>query len=201
LVSDERILTEAERVIRLESDAVRNLTTKLDSSFVKAVRSILACRGRVVVTGVGKSGHIGRKIAATLASTGTPSFFMHSGEALHGDLGMVTSEDVVLAISNSGETPEVLGLLPRIEIIGSKTIGITAQSGSTLANRCNIVLDIGVKEEADLLGLAPTTSSTATLALGDALAITISALKGFRREDFAQLHPGGSLGKKLEEER
>ena len=201
MVSEKRILTEGKRVLKLEADAVLNLAKRLDSSFVQAVKLILACTGKVVVTGCGKSGHIGRKIAATLASTGAPAFFMHSDEALHGDLGVVTSEDIVLAISNSGETSEVLGLLPRIEAIGSKTIAITTQPHSTLATSCSIVLDIGVTEEADRLGLAPTTSSTVTLALGDALAIVTSVLRGFRREDFAKLHPGGSLGKKLKNER
>ncbi len=197
MASEKRILAEAERVIRLEANALINLSESLDSSFVDAVKSVLSCTGKVVVTGCGKSGHIGRKVAATLASTGTPAFFMHSDEALHGDLGMLTSEDLVLAISNSGETAEVLGLFPRIKAIGSKTIAITSQPNSTLAEKCDVVLDIGMTEEADRLGLTPTTSSTATLALGDALAIVTCVLRGFKREDFASLHPGGSLGKKL----
>lgn len=188
----------ARQVIERESEAVRGLLDHLDQNFDKAAEMILACKGRVVVSAVGKSGHIGRKIAACMASVGIPAFFVHSGEGLHGDLGMITPEDVVILISYSGETAEVLALLPFIrDYQGTATIAITGRPDSTLGRACDVVLDIGVRAEADPRGLAPTSSAVATLALGDALAIAVSVAKGFTREDFGLRHPGGSLGKQF----
>jgi arabinose-5-phosphate isomerase len=160
---------------------------------------MLDCKGKVIVTGVGKSGHIGKKIAASLASTGTPAFFVHSTEGVHGDLGMIQQEDVVILISNSGETKEVLSLLPTLEKIGSKRISITSKEKSTLALSCDVVLAYQYEGEADHLGLAPTISSTLTLVIGDALAVALSILKDFKKEDFHLYHPGGSLGQQLTE--
>jgi arabinose-5-phosphate isomerase len=187
----------AARVLRLESAAVADLATRVDETFSAACRLILETPGRVVVTGMGKSGHIGRKLAATLASTGTPAFFVHPGEASHGDLGMITSGDVVLALSNSGETAEVLAILPVIKRRGIRLIAMTGRDGSSLARQADVHLYAGVKEEACPLNLAPTSSTTAALALGDALAIALLDAHGFTEEDFALSHPGGSLGKRL----
>ena len=184
-------------VIRTEAAAIAALETRIDDSFVRACELMLACNGRVVVTGMGKSGHISSKIAATLASTGTPSFFVHPGEASHGDLGMITAQDVLLAISNSGETGEILTILPLVKRMGAKLIAMTGNAESTLAKSADVHLDVSVAEEACPLNLAPTASTTATLAMGDALAVALLELRGFTPEDFAMSHPGGSLGKRL----
>lgn len=191
------IIAEAKKVIRIEADALSSLADSIDGSFEKAVRIILASKGRVIVTGMGKSGLIGQKIASTLASTGTPAFFLHPAEALHGDLGMIIRGDVVIAISNSGETEEVLRILPIVKRIGAELIAMTGKPGSTLAKAGDIHLNVAIKEEACPLGLAPTASTTATLAMGDALAVALLIEHGFKAEDFALFHPGGALGKKL----
>ena len=190
-------LATARRVLQIESEAIAGLIERLDSRFEKAVELLFACKSRVVVTGLGKSGLIGRKIAATFASTGTPSLFLHAAEALHGDLGMLTSDDVLLAISQSGETEELVELLESVKRLGIHLITMTAQPRSTLATASDVVLDIAVKEEACSLNLAPTASTAAALAMGDALAISLLDRRGFKEEDFAALHPGGRLGKKL----
>lgn len=187
----------AQRTIEMEAAAVLDLIRRLDAQFSLACELILTCQGRVVVTGIGKSGHIGRKIAATLASTGTPAFFMHPSEASHGDLGMITRQDLVLALSNSGETQEVLALLPSIRRLGIAAIAITGKPSSTLAREANAHLDSGVAQEACPLNLAPTSSTTTALVLGDALAIALLEARGFTADDFAFSHPGGSLGRKL----
>ncbi|HXC93772.1 MAG TPA: KpsF/GutQ family sugar-phosphate isomerase [Geobacteraceae bacterium] len=191
------IIEEAKRVIRLEAEALSALAESVDISFEKAVRMILASKGRVIVTGMGKSGLIGQKIASTMSSTGTPSFFLHPGEALHGDLGMIIRGDVVIAISNSGETEEVIRILPIVKRIGAELVSMTGKPSSTLAKAGDIHLNVAIKEEACPLGLAPTASTTATLAMGDALAVALLVERGFKEEDFALFHPGGALGKKL----
>ena len=188
---------QAKRVLRIEADAVARLVDRIDDNFDRAVDLLIGCRGRVVVTGMGKSGHIGNKIAATLASTGTPALFLHPAEGIHGDLGMVTKGDVVIALSNSGETEELTRMLPSLKRIGIKIIALTGNRESTLARNSDVVIDVGVKEEACPLGLAPTASTTATLAMGDALAVVLLGRRGFKEEDFACYHPGGSLGKRL----
>ena len=185
------------RTIRIESDAVTALSQRLNQDFIKACELILACPGRIIVTGMGKSGHIGKKIAATLASTGTPSFFVHPGEANHGDLGMITKQDIVLAISYSGTSNEILTLLPLLKRSGIKIISMTGNPQSTLAEVAEAHLNIAVETEACPLDLAPTASTTATLVLGDALAIALLEARGFTEEDFAFSHPGGALGRKL----
>jgi arabinose-5-phosphate isomerase len=190
-------LATAKRVLRIESEAIAGLMARLDERFEKAVELLYACKGRVVVTGLGKSGLIGRKIAATFASIGTPSLFLHASEALHGDLGMLTGDDVLLAISSSGETEELIELVESVKRLGIHLITLTANPGSTLGSASNIVLDIAVKEEACSLNLAPTASTAAAMAMGDALAISLLERRGFKEEDFAALHPGGRLGKKL----
>ncbi|TCL64789.1 arabinose-5-phosphate isomerase [Hydrogenispora ethanolica] len=190
-------LEQAKEVLRIEAEAVKTIAEELDDSFARAVELILNCSGRIVVTGMGKSGLIGRKIAATLASTGTPSFFLHPGEAVHGDLGMVTPSDIVIAISSSGEVDEVLAILPTLKIIGTPIISITGNRDSSLAQNSDLVLMVQVEKEACPLGLAPTASTTATLALGDALAVVLLKTRNFTPEDFALYHPGGSLGRKL----
>ncbi|MCV3406124.1 KpsF/GutQ family sugar-phosphate isomerase [Campylobacter lari] len=187
----------AKEVFEIESKTILDLCDNLDEGFNKAVELILSIKGRCVVSGMGKSGHIGAKIAATLASTGTPSFFMHPGEALHGDLGMLTSEDVLLAISNSGETEEVLKLIPVIKKRKIPLIVMAGNQNSTLAKQADIFINIAVKKEACPLQLAPTSSTTATLAMGDAIAVALMRAKNFRPDDFALFHPGGSLGRKL----
>ena len=187
----------AGNVLDIESRAVSRLRERLDDSFAAACRLCLDTSGRVVVTGMGKSGHIGGKIAATLASTGTPSFFVHPGEASHGDLGMITAQDLVLAVSFSGETDEVITILPLIKRIGASLISMTGKPKSTLAKTANVHLDVSVDEEACPLNLAPTASTTATLAMGDALAVALLEYRGFTAEDFALSHPSGSLGKRL----
>lgn len=185
------------RTIRIESDAVNALSQRLDGDFTKACDLILNCSGRIIVTGMGKSGHIGKKIAATLASTGTPAFFVHPGEASHGDLGMITKQDIVLAISYSGTSHEILTLLPMLKRSGIKIISMTGNPSSTLAEVAEAHLNIAVETEACPLDLAPTASTTATLVLGDALAIALLEARGFTEEDFAFSHPGGALGRKL----
>lgn len=191
------VLEIAAQVLRDEAEAVLDLTKKLNGQFLEAVRLIDESQGHVILTGMGKSGHIARKVAATMASTGTPAFFLHPAEAIHGDLGMVTAADVVVAYSNSGETAEVLNILPSIRRIGAKVIAIVGKTDSTLARDADAVLDAGVKREAGRLGLAPTSSTTAALALGDALAITLMEEHHFTADQFAVFHPGGSLGKRL----
>jgi arabinose-5-phosphate isomerase len=183
-------------VLKTESEAIAALIERLDEGFNQACDLILSCQGRVVVTGMGKSGHIGNKIAATLASTGTPAFFMHPGEASHGDLGMITADDTVIALSNSGETSEITLLLPLLKRLGIPMITLT-KPGSTLARAADINLDVSVTKEACPLGLAPTSSTTASLAMGDALAVAVLEVRGFTEEDFALSHPGGSLGRRL----
>lgn len=187
----------ARKVLRIEAEAVESLARRLNGAFDLAVELILACQGRVVVSGMGKSGHVANKIAATLASTGTPAFFMHPAEASHGDLGMVTGADVVLMLSNSGEGDELLAILPFIKRMGAKLIAMTGSPGSTLANEADVHLDATVTQEACPLGLAPTASTTAALALGDALAVVLLDARGFSEEDFALSHPGGTLGRRL----
>lgn len=187
----------ARTVIAAERDAIDALLTRLGSAFEEATRLLLSCSGRVVVMGMGKSGHIGNKIAATLASTGTPAFFVHPGEASHGDLGMITQGDVVVALSNSGETPEVIALLPSIARVGVPVVAITGRVRSTLAREARVCLDASVDAEACPLGLAPTSSTTVSLVLGDALALALLDARGFSAEDFARSHPGGSLGRRL----
>ena len=184
-------------VIKTEAEAILALTDQVNDAFVKACDLMLNCKGRVVVTGMGKSGHIAGKIAATLASTGTPAFFVHPGEASHGDLGMITQQDVVLALSNSGETGEVLTILPIIKRIDVPFIAMTGNPKSSLAKFATVHINVAVKQEACPLGLAPTSSTTAALVMGDALAVSLLEVKGFTRDDFALSHPGGSLGKRL----
>ncbi|HTT07501.1 MAG TPA: KpsF/GutQ family sugar-phosphate isomerase [Gammaproteobacteria bacterium] len=184
-------------VIETEAAAIGALATRVDENFAAAVRCMLTCTGRIVVIGMGKSGHIGGKIAATLASTGTPAFFVHPGEASHGDMGMITAKDVVLALSNSGETTELLVLLPQIKRLGVPLIALTGSPASTLGRAATVVINVSVAQEACPLGLAPTSSTTAALAMGDALAVALLDARGFSPEDFAQAHPGGSLGRRL----
>jgi arabinose-5-phosphate isomerase len=187
----------AREVLETEAQAVAALASRLDGRFLDALALILDCRGRVVVTGIGKSGHIGRKIASTFASTGTPSFFVHPSEASHGDLGMITRDDVVLALSHSGESDELIAFLPLVKRLGAKLVAMTGNAQSALAGIADVVLDAGVAKEACPLNLAPTASTTAALALGDALAVAALDARGFGHEDFARSHPGGSLGRRL----
>ena len=191
------VIDEARRVLTMEAAAITDLIPRIDNRFETAVALCHACRGHVVVIGMGKSGLIGKKIAATLASTGTPAFFLHPAEGIHGDLGMVARQDVALAISNSGETEEILRILPSIKRLGLPLISMTGNVKSTLGKMADSVLDISVREEACPLGLAPTASTTAALAMGDALAIALLQKRGFQREDFASFHPGGQLGRTL----
>lgn len=190
-------LHSGQRTIRIEADALTNLANRLDNTFIQAVELLLACKGRVVVTGLGKSGHIGRKIAATLASTGSPAFFVHSAEAVHGDLGMVTGNDVVIAISYSGQSNELSTILPVVKRLGTKIIAICGHPDSDLAKLCDVYLDASITQEACPLGLAPTASTTVTLALGDALAVACLEARNFGASDFARSHPGGALGRRL----
>jgi len=195
--STKELISLAARVLDIESRAVGDLITRLDENFAKASRICLDTAGRIVVTGMGKSGHVGGKIAATLASTGTPAFFMHPAEASHGDLGMITEHDTLLAVSYSGETDEVVSILPLVKRMGARLISMTGKPGSTLATAADAHLDVSISEEACPLNLAPTASTTATLAMGDALAVALLNSRGFTAEDFALSHPSGSLGKKL----
>jgi arabinose-5-phosphate isomerase len=191
------LIQSGQRTIKMETDAVRELSSRIGSSFVTACKTVLSCHGRVVVIGMGKSGHIGNKIAATLASTGTPAFFVHPGEASHGDLGMITKGDVVIAISNSGNTSEIVTLIPLIVRLGIPLISMTGDDQSQLAKAACANLDVSVSSEACPLNLAPTTSTTVTLVMGDALAIALLEARGFTAKDFAFSHPGGALGRKL----
>ncbi|GAB4462953.1 MAG: KpsF/GutQ family sugar-phosphate isomerase [Armatimonadaceae bacterium] len=188
---------DGQRVLKEEAEALLHLADRLGEAFDEACERIRTCSGKVVVTGMGKSGAVGRKIAGTLASTGTPAFFLHPGEALHGDLGMVTANDAVIALSYSGETDELLAILPAVKRRVSHLIAITGNAGSTLAEAADVVLDVRVPREACPLNLAPTTSTTAMIALGDALAVAVMEARGFREDDYAQLHPAGSLGRRL----
>lgn len=191
------ILELAKQVVSIETKALEKLGKQFDSDFINAIKILMRCQGHVIVIGMGKSGHIGNKISATLASTGTPAFSVHPGEASHGDLGMITKNDITICVSNSGETEELLSILPVIKRMGIPTIAITGNPKSTLATNADVHLSIATGEEACPLGLAPTTSTTTTLVLGDAIAVTLLKLRGFTEEDFARSHPAGSLGKKL----
>ena len=193
----EAMLEHAQDVLRMEAEAILELVPRIDENFAAAVSLILECQGRTVITGMGKSGLIGRKMAATLASTGTPSFYLHPAEGIHGDLGMVTAADVVIALSNSGETGEVLNILPSLRRIGAKIIAMVGNANSTLGKNADVILDVGVSKEACPLGLAPTSSTTAALAYGDALALALLKKHNFTASQFAIFHPGGSLGRKL----
>ena len=197
VLTSQEILDLARRTLRTEAEALERMADMLDGNFVAVVNSILESRGKVIVTGMGKSGLVGRKIAATLASTGTPSFFLHPGEAFHGDLGMISADDVILALSYSGETDEVLKIVPFIHSNGNLLISMTGNPDSTLAKNSALHLDIGVRQEACILHLAPTTSTTAQIAMGDALAMTLMQVRHFKPRDFAQFHPGGELGRRL----
>ena len=194
---DAKALELAKQVLRIEAQAVSGLIGRLDEGFLKAIALILASRGRVIVSGIGKSGHVARKIAATLASTGTPAYFVHAAEASHGDLGMIAREDVLVALSNSGESAELLAIVPLVKRQGGRLIAITGNPASSLAREADAHLDAGVAEEACPLNLAPTASTTAALAMGDALAVALLDARGFGAEDFARSHPGGSLGRRL----
>ncbi|MBR6814271.1 MAG: KpsF/GutQ family sugar-phosphate isomerase [Alistipes sp.] len=196
-LTSHEILELARRTLNVEAEALQNMAEKLGDDFISAVNRILSTTGKLIVTGMGKSGLVGRKIAATLASTGTPSFYLHPGEAFHGDLGMISKEDVILALSFSGETDEVLKIVPFIQSNGNTLISMTGNPNSTLAKNSHIHLDVNVKEEACILHLAPTTSTTAQIAMGDALAIALMKARQFTSMDFARLHPGGSLGRRL----
>lgn len=191
------MLENARNVLKMEADAILELIPRINGQFTAAVEMILACPGRTVITGMGKSGIIGRKMAATLASTGTPSFYLHPAEGIHGDLGMVTADDVVIALSNSGETGEILHILPSLRRIGAKVIAMVGNPNSSLGKNADVVLDVGVSKEACPLGLAPTSSTTAALAFGDALAVALLSKRKFTADQFAVFHPGGSLGRKL----
>jgi arabinose-5-phosphate isomerase len=195
--ADAKALELAKRVLRIEAQAVAGLIDRLDAGFPRAVALIRACHGRVVVSGVGKSGHIARKIAATLASTGTPAYFVHAAEAAHGDLGMITRDDVLIALSNSGESEELLTIVPLVKRQGGRLVAITGNPASSLAREADAHLDAGVAEEACPLNLAPTASTTAALAMGDALAVALLDARNFNAEDFARSHPGGRLGRRL----
>lgn len=192
-----QILQTARKAIRIETQALQEMGERLGDDFVRAVDMLLDCRGKCIVTGIGKSGHVGEKIAATLASTGTPSFFLHPAEAFHGDLGMISPEDVVIALSYSGETDEVLKIVPFIHANGNRLISMTGNSASALAKNSDAHLDVSVREEACILHLAPTASTTAQIAMGDALAVAVMEQRGFTSDDFARRHPGGSLGRRL----
>ena len=191
------IKEKAIETLKIEIDALQKLLGRVDDEFEAAVRAILDCKARVIVTGIGKSGHVGQKIAASLASTGTPAFFMHPAEAFHGDLGMVTQHDIVLAISNSGETNEIVNILPVIRRIGAQIIALCGRRASTLGQNADYFIDAGVEKEACPLGLAPTASTTAALAMGDAVTMAVMAARNFTAQDFAMFHPGGSLGRRL----
>jgi len=196
-LDEQKLVARARQVLEIEAAAVSALRSRIDERFVAACQLLHACKGRVVVTGMGKSGHIGDKIAATFASTGTPAFFLHAAEASHGDIGMITQADVILALSNSGETAELIAILPVIKRLGVGLIALTGRPQSTLGRAASVVLDISVAQEACSLNLAPTASTTATLAMGDALAVALLDARGFTEEDFARSHPGGSLGRRL----
>ena len=195
--TNRQILERAKTVLRIEAEAVEELIPRLGKAFVRAARLIVECRGRVVITGMGKAGLVGQKLSATLASTGTPSLWLHAAEAIHGDLGRVTKEDLIIALSNSGETPELTQLLPIVKQIGARLIALTGNSRSSLSKYSDLVIDVSVRREACSLNLAPTASTTAMLAMGDALAVVVAECRGFRERDFALFHPGGQLGRRL----
>ncbi len=197
MTTDDTFISIGQRTIQIEQESIQALENRIDSNFATACRLMLECQGRIVVVGMGKSGHVGRKIAATLASTGTPSFFVHPGEASHGDMGMITGNDVVLALSNSGEVSEVITLLPLFKRMGAPLISMTGKPNSTLAQAAQVNLNTGVEKEACPLDLAPTSSTTTQLVMGDALAIALLEARGFTAEDFAFSHPGGALGRRL----
>lgn len=197
LLNDDSVLNTAKRVLNIEAQTLTDLMNRLDENFVKAARMMFDCKGRVVVTGMGKSGHIARKIAATLASTGTPAFFVHPGEAAHGDLGMITADDVVLALSYSGKTDELLAILPAVKRHRTKLISMSGNEESPMADLSDVHLCVKVEKEACPLNLAPTASTTACIALGDALAVALLEMRGFGEDDFARSHPGGALGRRL----
>jgi arabinose-5-phosphate isomerase len=196
-VTGDAVLARARGIVDIEIQALEDLKAQMNGDFVRAIELIEACQGRVIITGMGKSGLIGKKIAATFSSTGTPAYFLHPAEGSHGDLGVLMKQDVVIAISNSGETPEILGILPLVKRFGVPLIGMTGKTNSTLAQQSDVVLNIAVRQEACPLGLAPTASTTSTLALGDTLAVVLLERRGFSAEDFALFHPAGSLGKRL----
>jgi arabinose-5-phosphate isomerase len=196
--SSSRLVEIGRRVLMSESAALTELARQLDDNFSRVVDLVYECKGHVIITGIGKSGHVGRKIAATMASTGTPAFFVHAAEAVHGDLGMITADDVVIAISNSGETEDVVRLVSPIRLIGAKIIAMTGNVDSSLAKQSDALLPCFVAGEADPLNLAPTNSTAAALGLGDALAVALMTIRGFGEDDFARYHPGGSLGKRLQ---
>jgi len=196
-ISNEHIINLGISVLNIESEAIAQLSRRIDNAFAEACHLMLHCQGRVVVTGMGKSGHIGKKISATLSSTGTPSFFLHPAEASHGDMGMITQKDVVLALSNSGETEELLYIVPLIKQLGVPLISLTGSPHSTLKKLADVHLNVSIHQEACSLGLAPTTSTTVALAMGDALAVALLQIRGFTAEDFALSHPGGKLGRRL----
>lgn len=196
-LKDQDFINSGLRVLEIETAAINNLASRLDASFSQACRMILSCRGRVILLGIGKSGHIARKITATFASTGTPAFFVHPAEAAHGDLGMITDQDLVISISKSGETEEILRFMPVLKRRGIQTIALLGKVDSTIGKLANIILDISVEREACSLNLAPTSSTTATLAMGDALAVSVLQARGFNEQDFALSHPGGILGRRL----
>lgn len=191
------LLARAARIFEIEGEAILRLRERLDESFIKAVNIIMGCTGKVIVTGIGKSGLVSQKIASTLACTGTPAFFLHPAEGVHGDIGMISRQDVVVAVSNSGATEELIKILPTVKRLGLQLVVLTGKTDSMLAKYGDVVLDVGVREEACGLGLVPTASTAATMAMGDALAIAVLERRGFQAEDFAELHPGGALGKKL----
>ena len=195
--TDQEILKKAKEQILAEADALKMVSEEVDDSYAKAVNAILDCKGRLIITGLGKTGHVGSKIAATFASLGVPSFFVHSCESLHGDMRMITKDDVVIMISNSGKSKEILNMLPSLKIIGAKTISITRSKDNPLALGTEIAITVDAGKEIDHLGLAPTSSSTAALAVGDALATIVCEIKEFKKEDFALSHPGGALGQQL----
>ncbi|MCP4717516.1 MAG: SIS domain-containing protein, partial [Deltaproteobacteria bacterium] len=188
------MLESAKRIFTIEAEAIERLSERLNEDFIKAVNIILACKGKVIVSGIGKSGLVSQKIASTLACSGTPAFFLHPAEGMHGDIGMIAKDDVVIAVSNSGETDELLRILPIVKRLGLKLLVVTGNCESELARQGDVVLDVGVKEEACTLGLVPTASTATTMAMGDALAITVLEKRGFGEDDFAVLHPGGALG-------
>ncbi|HEX9757277.1 MAG TPA: KpsF/GutQ family sugar-phosphate isomerase [Nitrospiria bacterium] len=197
MMNSEDLIRQAQRVLEIEAQAISGLLPRLGNEFIQAVNLLYSCQGKVVVTGMGKSGHIGQKISATLSSTGTPTFFLHPGEGKHGDLGMVTRQDVMIIISNSGETEEIIDLLPFFKRLNVSLISLTGKPQSTIGKVSQVVIDVSVKEEACPLQLAPTASTTATLAMGDALAIVLLQKRGFKEQDFALFHPGGILGRRL----
>lgn len=194
---DTYIINSCKEQIKKEAEALNKVAEQVDNEYVEACKAILDCKGKAIITGLGKTGHIAKKIAATLASLGVPAFYVHSCESLHGDMGMITKEDLVIMISNSGKSSEILNMLPSLKIIGVKTISITKDKNSPLARETDIKILCDVGAEIDHLGLAPTSSSTAALSIGDAIATVVSKMKGFQREDFALNHPGGALGQQL----